>query len=124
MSKTITIIKGDGIGPEIMDATLKVLDATGAGFNYEFVDAGLSALEKTGELLPEETLDTIAKNGICLKGPLTTWQGIQLHQRGAAQAFRSLRQLASCCYFSGHKVPLRQCRCDHRARKHRRRLHG
>ena len=72
MSKTITVIKGDGIGPEIMDATLQVLDATGAGFEYEFVDAGLAALEKTGELLPPETLETIAKNGICLKGPLTT----------------------------------------------------
>ncbi len=72
MSTTITIIKGDGIGPEIMDATLRVLDATGADLSYEFVNAGLAALEDSGELLPAETLETIAKNGICLKGPLTT----------------------------------------------------
>ena len=72
MSKTITVIKGDGIGPEIMDATLQVLDATGADLDYEFVDAGLAALEKAGELLPQTTLDTIAKNGVCLKSPLTT----------------------------------------------------
>ena len=72
MSNKITIINGDGIGPEIMDATLRVLDAVGAGLEYEHVDAGLMALEKHGDLLPEQTLSTISKNSVCLKGPLTT----------------------------------------------------
>ncbi|HFC30288.1 MAG TPA: NAD-dependent isocitrate dehydrogenase, partial [Oceanospirillales bacterium] len=72
MNNKITIINGDGIGPEIMQATLRVLDAVGAGLEYEHVDAGLMAYEKHGELLPQATLDTIAKNKICLKGPLTT----------------------------------------------------
>lgn len=70
--QTITVIKGDGIGPSIIDSALEILNAAGCDFDYEFVDAGLAALEKTGELLPQETIDTIAKNKITLKGPLTT----------------------------------------------------
>ncbi len=72
MSQKITIIKGDGIGPEIMDATLRVLDHLNLDFNYDYQQAGLAALDDTGDLLPQETLDAIAKNKICLKGPLTT----------------------------------------------------
>lgn len=72
MSQTIAVIKGDGIGPEIMDATLSVLDALDIGLTYDFVDAGLSAYEKTGELLPAETLAAIARHKIALKSPLTT----------------------------------------------------
>lgn len=72
MTQTITIIKGDGIGPEIMDATIRVMDALNLDFNYEFKDAGLGALEAHGDLMPEATLENIAKNKICLKGPLTT----------------------------------------------------
>jgi len=72
MSQTIAVIKGDGIGPEIMDATLSVLDALDIGLTYDFVDAGLCAYEKTGELLPAETLAAIARHKIALKSPLTT----------------------------------------------------
>ncbi len=72
MTQTITIIRGDGIGPEIMDATLFVLDALNAGLTYEYADAGLVALEKHGDLLPAATLESIRKNKIALKSPLTT----------------------------------------------------
>ncbi len=72
MSRKIAVIKGDGIGPEIMDACLTVLDAFKLGLEYDFVDAGLVALEKHGELLPQATLDTIALHKIALKSPLTT----------------------------------------------------
>ena len=72
MAQTIAVIRGDGIGPEIMDATLRVLDALGVGLGYEFVDAGLAAHARTGELLPQATLDAIAKHRVALKGPLTT----------------------------------------------------
>ena len=72
MSQTIAVIKGDGIGPEIMDATLLVLNALKVGLQYDFVDAGLSAYEKTGELLPEATLAAIIKHKVALKSPLTT----------------------------------------------------
>ena len=72
MTQTITVIRGDGIGPEIMDATLHVLDAMGVDLAYEEADAGLVALEKHGELLPQATLDSISRNKVALKSPLTT----------------------------------------------------
>jgi isocitrate dehydrogenase (NAD+) len=72
MSKTIAVIPGDGIGPEIMTATLRVLDALDCGLDYEFVDAGMVALDKHGDLLPQATLDKIAEHKVALKGPLTT----------------------------------------------------
>ena len=72
MSQTITVIPGDGIGPEITRATLSVLDALELGFDYDFQLAGLAAQEETGELLPEATVASIEKNPATLKGPLTT----------------------------------------------------
>ena len=72
MTQTITVIRGDGIGPEIMDATLYILDKLGAGLQYEEADAGVAALEKHGDLMPKVTLDSIAKNKVALKSPLTT----------------------------------------------------
>ena len=72
MSKTVTVIRGDGIGPEIMDATLNVLERLKLGLQYEFQDAGLTALEKHGKLLPEATLASIAQHKLALKGPLAT----------------------------------------------------
>ncbi|PJK13772.1 isocitrate dehydrogenase [Lysobacteraceae bacterium NML120232] len=72
MTQTITVIRGDGIGPEIMDATLHVLDQMNLGLGYEEADAGMVALEKHGDLLPQATLDSIARNGVALKSPLTT----------------------------------------------------
>lgn len=72
MTQTITVIRGDGIGPEIMDATLHVLDALNAGLVYEEADAGMVALEKHGDLLPQATLDSISRNKVALKSPLTT----------------------------------------------------
>ncbi len=72
MTHTITVIRGDGIGPEIMAATLHVLDKMNLGLKYEEADAGMVALEKHGELLPQATLDSIARNKVALKSPLTT----------------------------------------------------
>ncbi|EIW88849.1 isocitrate dehydrogenase [Alishewanella agri BL06] len=70
--QTITVIKGDGIGPSIVEATLRILDKAGCDFHYQYVDAGLAAMQNYGELLPATTLDAIANNKITLKGPLTT----------------------------------------------------
>ncbi|MGX5914367.1 isocitrate dehydrogenase [Aliidiomarina sp. Khilg15.8] len=72
MSRKITVIPGDGIGPDIIDAATKILDKAGCDFEYEYADAGLIALDKHGELLPDSTLAAIENNGITLKGPLTT----------------------------------------------------
>lgn len=72
MSRKITVIPGDGIGPDIIKSAIQILDKVGCDFEYEYADAGLIALEKHGELLPESTLAAIENNGITLKGPLTT----------------------------------------------------
>jgi len=68
----ITVIRGDGIGPEIMDASLRVLDALEARFDCDFQLAGLAAQEAEGTLLPEQTLASIERTRLVLKGPLTT----------------------------------------------------
>ncbi len=74
MTKThdITLIKGDGIGPEITDAVVDILDAAGVKINWDVVDAGITAFDRCGEILPKETLNSIEKNRICLKAPITT----------------------------------------------------
>jgi isocitrate dehydrogenase (NAD+) len=72
MSQTIAVIRGDGIGPEIVDSVVRVLDALQVGFEYDFVEAGVSAQQKSGELLPQATIDAIARHRIALKGPLMT----------------------------------------------------
>ncbi len=68
----ITVIPGDGIGPEITQATLRVLDALDCGLEYDTQLAGLASLESGGELIPVRTLQSIEANRIALKGPLTT----------------------------------------------------
>ncbi|CAG9296038.1 isocitrate dehydrogenase [Celerinatantimonas diazotrophica] len=73
MSKTrITVIPGDGIGPDIVASATRILDHIGCDFTYDYALAGLTALEKTGELIPQQTMDLIENNKIVLKGPLTT----------------------------------------------------
>ena len=75
MSQTITVIPGDGIGPEVTDATLTVLRAAGADLEYDVRLAGMIALEKLSDPLPTETLDSIREHRTVLKGPLTTPSG-------------------------------------------------
>ncbi|MBA2754137.1 MAG: isocitrate/isopropylmalate dehydrogenase family protein [Chloroflexia bacterium] len=68
----VTLIAGDGIGPEVTEATRRVLEATGIGFGWDHQEAGSDTLEKHGSLLPEATLESIRRNAIGLKGPITT----------------------------------------------------
>jgi len=75
MTQTITVIPGDGIGPEVTTATLRVLDAAGADLAYEEVLAGVAAIKEHQDPLPESTLASIRRNRVCLKGPLTTPSG-------------------------------------------------
>ena len=69
---TVTLLPGDGIGPEITEATKLVLAAAGAPLEWEVVNAGEGALKECGTLLPDEALESIRKNKVALKGPLTT----------------------------------------------------
>jgi isocitrate dehydrogenase (NAD+) len=72
MTYTVTLIPGDGIGPEVTEATRRVLDATGVTFNWEIAYAGADVLDKYGTPLPDHVLKSIRKNRIALKGPITT----------------------------------------------------
>ena len=104
--QTITVIPGDGIGPDIIDATIQVLDKAGCDFDYEYADAGLTALENHGDLVPESTLALIQKNKITLKGPLTTPVGegftsINVTLRKQFQLYANVRPVLS---FKGTKA--------------------
>ncbi|MGH7509390.1 MAG: isocitrate/isopropylmalate dehydrogenase family protein [Gemmatimonadales bacterium] len=72
MTYDVTLIPGDGIGPEVTAQTLKVLKATGLRFNWDEELAGMAAVEATGTPLPDATVESIRKNALALKGPLTT----------------------------------------------------
>jgi isocitrate dehydrogenase (NAD+) len=72
MSHRVTLIPGDGIGPELTEAALTVLEATGIEFEWERVEAGEAQLERHGTPLPPEVLDSIRRNRVALKGPITT----------------------------------------------------
>jgi isocitrate dehydrogenase (NAD+) len=72
MSHVVTLIRGDGIGPEVIDGAARAIDATGAAIEWEPADAGAGAIPKHGAPLPESTVASIRKNSICLKGPLAT----------------------------------------------------
>src|SRR5215813_12304256 len=71
-SPTCSLIRGDGIGPEIADATVRALEAAGARLSWEEVPAGLAAVESDRDPLPARTTDSIGKNRLALKGPLGT----------------------------------------------------
>lgn len=72
MRREVTLIAGDGVGPEITRATLDVLDALGTQFDWDEQYGGMSAVEKGGTPLPNATLDSIRRTRLALKGPLTT----------------------------------------------------
>ena len=96
MSQTITVIPGDGIGPEVTDATLTVLKAAGADLEYDMQQAGLIALQEQRNPLPQSTLDSAEEHRIMLKGPLTNPSGsgfrsINVEMRKAFDLYSNVR---------------------------------
>ena len=69
----VTLVTGDGIGPEIAEATRRCIDATGADINWDIVEAGVDVMEREGTPLPDATVESIRKTGIAPKAPITTW---------------------------------------------------
>lgn len=94
MKHTVTLIPGDGIGPEVVEAARRVLEAAGVDIQWEVLNAGAGALEKEGNLLPERLLASIRKNGVALKGPTTTPVGTGF--RSVNVALRQLLNLYAC----------------------------
>ncbi len=106
----VTLIQGDGIGPAIVAATLTVVEATGVKIAWEEAIAGEEALEKYGTPLPEETLVSLQKNKVGLKGPLTTpigsgYRSINVALRKALDLYVNLRPAKS---YPGVNSPYRE----------------
>ena len=72
MSHDVTLIRGDGTGPELVEATRRVLEATGVQFNWDVVDAGVDVMDTAGTPLPPNVLESIRRTKVALKGPITT----------------------------------------------------
>jgi isocitrate dehydrogenase (NAD+) len=68
----VTLIPGDGVGPELSEATRRVLEATGVGFEWDVQDAGADVVDRYGTPLPEHVLESIRRTGVAIKGPITT----------------------------------------------------
>jgi isocitrate dehydrogenase (NAD+) len=93
---TITLIPGDGIGPEVTDAVLRILDATGVSIAWERHDAGVIAFERTGQALPVVLIESIRRNTVALKGPVTTpiaegFTSVNVGLRKALDLYANLR---------------------------------
>jgi len=92
----VTLVTGDGIGPEIAEAARRCIDATGAGINWEVVEAGVEVMERLGTPLPDATVKSIKKNGVALKAPITTpvgkgYRSINVHLRQTLDLYACLR---------------------------------
>lgn len=97
---TITLIPGDGIGPEVMSSAVNVIEASGADVCWDIVNAGNHVYEKTGTLVPEEVFKSIEKNRIALKGPITTpvgkgFRSINVMLRKRYDLFANVRPVRS-----------------------------
>src|SRR5437763_9498601 len=94
MAHRVTLIPGDGVGPELSEATRRVLEATGVAFDWDVQEAGAAVMDKYGTPLPEHVLDSIRKNGVAITGPITTPVGTGF--RSVNVALRKELELYSC----------------------------
>ena len=96
----VTLITGDGIGPEIAEAARRCIDATGVKINWETAEAGIDVLERLGTPLPDATIESVRKNGIALKAPVTTpvgtgFRSINVYLRQELDLYACLRPCKS-----------------------------
>src|SRR5207244_815168 len=94
MAHRVTLIPGDGTGPELTEATRRVLEATGVELEWDVQQAGVDVMDEAGTPLPEETLASIRENGVALKGPITTPIGTGF--RSVNVALRHALELYAC----------------------------
>ena len=107
MTRTITLIEGDGIGPEVSAAAVRVLEATGVDFEWERHTAGLNALDEHGKPLPDALVDSIRRNKVALKGPVTTpvgrgFRSVNVQLRKTLELFANVRPILTLPALPGH----------------------
>ena len=100
MSYSVTLIPGDGIGPELAEATTHVLESTGIAFEWDVQEAGEATIAKEGTPLPDRVLDSIRANGIAIKGPITTpvgtgFRSVNVALRQTLELYANLRPARS-----------------------------
>src|SRR5947208_1565370 len=100
MAHTITLIPGDGIGPEVAHATQRMLEAAGVKIDWDVQEAGAAVAEKRGTTLPDEVLDSIRKNRVALKGPIGTpigkgFRSVNVTLRQALDLYANVRPVRS-----------------------------
>ncbi|HEX5038756.1 MAG TPA: isocitrate/isopropylmalate dehydrogenase family protein [Candidatus Limnocylindria bacterium] len=100
MSYAVTLIPGDGIGPELAEAATAVLGATGIGFEWDRQDAGEATIASEGTPLPDRVIDSIRANGVALKGPITTpvgsgFRSVNVALRQALELYANVRPARS-----------------------------
>ena len=103
----ITLIEGDGIGPEIADAVIKIIDAAGVKINWDRQTAGLDVIEKEGVPLPNRVIESIKKNKVALKAPVTTpigkgFRSVNVQLRRELDLYANVRP---CKNIEGIKTP-------------------
>lgn len=103
MAYNVTLIRGDGTGPELVEAARRVLEATGVPFNWDIQDAGIDIMEKVGTPLPPAVLESIRRNKVALKGPITTpigtgFRSVNVTLRKELDLYACLRP---CKYYPG-----------------------
>jgi isocitrate dehydrogenase (NAD+) len=96
----VTLITGDGIGPELAEAARRCIDATGAKINWQPAEAGADVMERTGSPLPEATIESVKKTGVALKAPITTpvgtgFRSINVYLRQELDLYACLRPCKS-----------------------------
>ncbi|HEX2148618.1 MAG TPA: isocitrate/isopropylmalate family dehydrogenase, partial [Actinomycetota bacterium] len=96
MAHRVTFIPGDGVGPELSEATRRVLEATGVAFDWDIQHAGADVVEEHGTPLPQQVLDSIRANKVAIKGPITTpvgtgFRSVNVELRKQLDLFACLR---------------------------------
>ncbi|MBF0570412.1 MAG: isocitrate/isopropylmalate dehydrogenase family protein [Candidatus Omnitrophica bacterium] len=110
MGHPVTLIPGDGIGPEVTNAMRMCVDAAGVKVNWEVHDAGEKSIQKCGKPLPEEVLESIRRNKTAIKGPITTpigkgFRSVNVQLRQSLDLFACVRP---CFYYEGTKTPIKK----------------
>lgn len=103
MAYEVTLITGDGVGPELAEATRKCVDATGVAINWDVQEAGIDVMERTGNPLPAAVLESVRRTRVALKAPITTpvgsgFRSLNVHLRQELDLFACVRP---CKYYPG-----------------------
>jgi isocitrate dehydrogenase (NAD+) len=114
MAHQVTLIPGDGVGPELAEATRKCIDATGVAIEWDVQEAGLDVMQRLGTPVPDSVLESIRRTGVALKAPITTpvgtgFRSVNVYLRQALDLYACVRP---CKHFAGVRTYFEQAKVD------------